>query len=381
MKTNQSNAIGHGWVMSLLIIACMPSCTDAQSTSLDVPNEIETDLDEDDAADTAVIDTPDLDAELSEDDTRADGPLDMASSPPPGMTEITLHDGTIHLGELVATYDHSVWWEASDEVTYALFDAASFAPWPDDHSMRFISSNDAASIVTAPGVVQGVDYQTWARQQAIVVARPPMDGVSYVITGNDSYHLEENGFGDFAWDLVKTDDLGARFTNLGAANEDYLIWGEPVYMPAEGTIIEVIRSSPDGTPGVDPGPAAVENLVGLTLGGQYYLYLLHFQQNSIPSPDDATCEPDMPGVPCIVPGAVLPAGTYLGDVGNSGTSLEPHLHVTVLWFDDDAEPPRSWSVPSEFANLYAAPSPVGGQAEHHDYLVPSSGKWIGEMSF
>jgi dihydrolipoamide dehydrogenase len=74
----------------------------------------------------------------------------------------------------------------------------------------------------------------------------------------------------------------------------------------------------------------------------------------------------------------LEIGTYLGRVGNSGTSLEPHMHVVVLWYDPDAG--RYWSVPAEFAGIHAADGPVGPSTPH-DFVSPGSGTWIASESF
>ena len=74
------------------------------------------------------------------------------------------------------------------------------------------------------------------------------------------------------------------------------------------------------------------------------------------------------------------AGMAVGRVGNSGVSLEPHLHVVLFWYDDSSQPARYWSVPGEWANLYSAPSPQG-PAVHHDFFVPRSRTWISAEPF
>jgi len=84
-------------------------------------------------------------------------------------------------------------------------------------------------------------------------------------------------------------------------------------------------------------------------------------------------------VPCVTVGDTLPAGTYLGRVGNSGTSLKPHLHMTFLWYDADAQSPRSWSVPAEFSGIFSTDS--AEPAELHEYVVPESGTWVSNSPF
>jgi hypothetical protein len=124
----------------------------------------------------------------------------------------------------------------------------------------------------------------------------------------------------------------------------------------------------------------VNNRVGVWLGGAYYLYLLHFRPGTIPTSARGTCEPVVPGVRCVDVGASLPAGTYLGRVGNSGVTYEPHLHVTLYFYDAADGPARSWSVPSEFADVWTAQDPSQG-ASFASWGVPQTGQWISAMGF
>ena len=333
---------------------------------------------------TAMEDAADPLEDTSEPAKDAPAPLDFVVPPPEttvpaGKTRITLNDGTEVEGELVATYDHSIWWEAEDLVTYAIFDPTAFAEWPEDRSLQFVSSADVQQLEHGPALDGDSAFTQFVRIRGFVLERVPLEGVAHILTGQDSYHLEENGRGDFAWDLTLTDDDGNRYFAPGNDNTDYLVWDAPVYLATPGVVVELIRDAPDNAPGSYP-KAAEENMIGIGVGGHYYHYYLHFREGTIPSKDDGTCEPVRPGVTCIQVGKLLPAGTYLGRVGNSGTSLEPHLHLTMLYYDHNGTPQRSWSVPTEWVDVYSATAATG-PASQVGYLTPQTGSWVSSSPF
>lgn len=282
----------------------------------------------------------------------------------PGV-EVLLTSGEKVRGQLIADYDHSHWWVgASDEVTVGVFDAAKFADYPDDRCIRFLSSYDIVSITDVALPKGTIVYRDMLREKGMVMAQMPVEGPLFVATGNDGVHLEENGNGDFAWDLVRANANGSHYTGSGHANADYLIWDAPIVLPMEGYVVEVIRDAPDNIPG-EFGIQNTNNMVGLHVGGQFYLYLLHMRQNTIPA--------------SVKPGAVLPAGTHIGNVGNSGASIEPHLHMTLVYYDE-GETKRIWGAPSEWSNLWVSPS-ASGPATKNDYVVPQAGTWISGNMF
>lgn len=282
----------------------------------------------------------------------------------PGV-EVVLKSGEKVLGQLIAEYDHSGWWSnPSSEVTLGIFDGSKFGAYPNDKSVRFLSSYDVVSVsdVTLPAGT--IVYRDMMRDKGMTISTMPVSGGPiHVAGGNGGYHADENGNGNFAWDLVRANAGGQSFTGSGQKNEDYLIWNAPVVLPVGGTVMMVIRDEPDNVPG-QFNASSQQNMIGVHLGGQYYLFLLHMRQGSIPD--------------SVQPGVSLPAGTVVGNVGNSGASVEPHLHMTLLFYEEAKQ--KSWSVPSEWAGMWSSSS-ASGPANKYDYLVPEAGTWISSSMF
>lgn len=117
----------------------------------------------------------------------------------------------------------------------------------------------------------------------------------------------------FAVDLIGVDQLGFRAEGVMPKDpRKYRIYGATILSPCAGTIISVTDGLPDmAVPQRDrahlPG-----NHVLLDCGG-YIAVLAHMAPGSI-------------GVEV---GDVLEAGVRLGQVGNSGNTDEPHLHLHV----------------------------------------------------
>lgn len=270
----------------------------------------------------------------------------------------SLEDGSSVTGEWLYTYDTSIWWNPLGTELFAVFNPTQFDEFPRDRAFDFVRADDIAGQTPTERPVNEPLFAEFGRTNQLQLAQSPIPRPSYVITANNGYHLEEDGFGDFAWDLVYADENGDRWVGDGVENEDYLVWGERVYSPVSGYVVEVVDSGIDNAPGSYP-EGAVNNLVGIHLGGRFYLYILHFQQGSV--------------APEIVVDSYVSAGDFLGLVGNSGVTLEPHLHVVLLWYDVDDG--RSYSVPVEFETLDVAPA-LEGPWQTLDDVAPVAGDFI-----
>lgn len=114
------------------------------------------------------------------------------------------------------------------------------------------------------------------------------------------------------WDSVASEWSGLRPGTDGTHNDDYLVWGQPVYAMADGVVIGFDNSRDDNVP---PVTASNPNFFTIQHGDEVGSYL-HFQKGSL--------NPAL-----LSPGAVVHAGDFLGLAGNSGHSTSPHVHVDV----------------------------------------------------
>ncbi len=114
-----------------------------------------------------------------------------------------------------------------------------------------------------------------------------------------------------ALDIDRVDRLGRRAAGFRPADpEAYFIFGHPVLAPCEGIVLAVEADLPDLAPPHIDRDHPAGNFVRLDCGG-FEVLLAHLAQAS----------------PEVVPGQRIAVGERIGRVGNSGMSLEPHLHL------------------------------------------------------
>lgn len=159
--------------------------------------------------------------------------------------------------------------------------------------------------------------------QAVAVEFPLRSGVFYVLHGGYSIlinphlktHVHERLRAyrgqSYALDIVKLDSFGLRARGLWPREPSrYEIFGEPVYAPCEGQVLLTENSRPDLKPPEFDRQEPAGNFVFLECGDAGIL-LAHLMQFSVE----------------VEPGERLRRGQFLGRVGNSGYSTEPHLHI------------------------------------------------------
>ncbi|MFG6160029.1 M23 family metallopeptidase [Halomonas sp. 1390] len=143
---------------------------------------------------------------------------------------------------------------------------------------------------------------------------PLRSGAYYVLQGGAS--IVTNPFhalagNKLAIDIVKLSLLGNQADNLAPrVLSNYQIFGEKLYSPCQGAILKVRDSLPDNPPGnPDTNHPEGNYIVLQCLMGD--ILMAHLRRGSIE----------------VAPGDTVATGQLLAEIGNSGNTLEPHLHI------------------------------------------------------
>lgn len=156
-----------------------------------------------------------------------------------------------------------------------------------------------------------------APENTIDLVSPFHNGKQVVLHGGSSpftnghFHVKPQ---NYALDIVGLNNLGMRASSFagGADLKDYVIYGEPIFSPCNGTVGKVIDEYDDLTP---------PNTDKIHLAGNYILIesdgveilLAHLKKGSIK----------------VNVGDAVTTNTLLGQVGNTGNTSEPHLHMHI----------------------------------------------------
>ena len=115
----------------------------------------------------------------------------------------------------------------------------------------------------------------------------------------------------FAIDIVRLDRYGRRASTIFSDQlQDYHIFRDTVYSPCSGRIGRVREDNPDNMPpDRTRGPSNTNQV--LIKNDSMYVFLAHLKHKGV----------------LVKEGDVVRTGQPLALVGNSGFSLEPHLHI------------------------------------------------------
>jgi hypothetical protein len=168
----------------------------------------------------------------------------------------------------------------------------------------------AASVLVAVQLV--TTYQAPAQP---VTVSSPLSGQWYVGQGGHAelvnYHHVTTAQRD-ALDILQVVD-GQTHPASSTALDSYYIYGEPLLAPVDGVVTSVVDGLADQPIGsVDPDPAnQAGNQVVIDAGAGRYIMVGHIR----------------PGTIRVAVGDRVGAGQVIAQVGNSGNTDEPHIHI------------------------------------------------------
>lgn len=115
-------------------------------------------------------------------------------------------------------------------------------------------------------------------------------------------------------DLIALDNWGLRASRLMPADPNsYVIFGRPVIAPCAGEVVTAVDGLPDLlVPQMDSLHLAGNHVILRCVGGD--ILLGHFKQSSL----------------LVRVGQRLAVGAAIAQVGNSGNTSEPHLHINAM---------------------------------------------------
>jgi len=190
----------------------------------------------------------------------------------------------------------------------------------------------------------------------------PIRGAWRVTQGHtcETQHRRGRVGGEFAWDLVAINESGRSVSPSHAAthvNADTETFGRTIVSPVDGTVVDVVDGVPDNEGMTDfPRKSIVDeardpkwiygNHVVIDAGGGAYVLLAHLKRGS----------------PRVKKGSVVRAGDSIAQAGNSGNTVDPHLHVQVMDGPDAASPDIA-GIPAVFTDYIEIAAVGSGNGE------------------
>lgn len=150
--------------------------------------------------------------------------------------------------------------------------------------------------------------------ESLSLSFPLVAGTYYVLQGGNSvitnpFHALSGS--KLALDIVKLNTFGNRARGIATSSlGDYEIFGETLHSPCAGTLFTVRTDLPDNTPGKTDAEHPEGNYI-IVRCGDVDVFMAHLRQNSA----------------VVTTGDAVRLGQPIAKVGNSGNTLEPHLHI------------------------------------------------------
>lgn len=144
--------------------------------------------------------------------------------------------------------------------------------------------------------------------------RVPFEEEAITVAGGDDIDRNPNASHAatrWAYDFAFVGEDGRRAKLDGNENEDHYCWAKAVVSPVDGEVVEYASDIEDNRPGEVNYDSPMGNYVVIEVEPGEYVYLTNLRQNTVTAR----------------PGEAVLAGQKVGECGNSGWSLSPHVHL------------------------------------------------------
>ena len=156
-------------------------------------------------------------------------------------------------------------------------------------------------------------------------------GSSPILNGHQASRPQRH-----ALDIVKLNGWGMRARGLyPGVPERYAIFGDTVTSPCTGTVLDSRDGLPDQAPPVRDPENLAGNFVAIECGGAV-VFLAHFKRGSLRVGTNDRVE----------------AGQPLAQVGNTGNTSEPHLHIHAVLLPYEGLRSTKAGLPMRFDGRY-----------------------------
>lgn len=210
------------------------------------------------------------------------------------------------------------------------FDERTDVPDAIVHRLRGMAASNPGSAEPAPVEYLMVSMPITERVAASI--NPPLRGDDWVVVNGcclaEGAHRGsiQTVSGElwnaqrFAIDWMKIGENGRFYDGDPADVTNWYNYGEPVYAVADGTVVQVLDEMGDQSPGTlpDPGSITIDTVDGnhviLDLGNGVYAFYAHLKLGSV----------------LVELGDTVEVGQQIGELGNSGNTSAPHLHLHLM---------------------------------------------------
>lgn len=197
-----------------------------------------------------------------------------------------------------------------------------------EHHLELLGASNPGATEATPLSYTAARFSLRGGQ--LPVLGPPLRGTGWVaingccnpeIVHRGSIQTINGGYWDaqrYAIDWMRLDSEGHLVNGDPSKVENYVDYGADVLAVADGIVVDVLDELPDQVPGELPDPASITtrtvdgNHVILDIGG-YFVNYAHLKLGTIR----------------VQPGDRVRQGEVIANLGNSGNTAAPHLHLHV----------------------------------------------------